>query len=808
MKINFPVKNIFTYILLLIALLVTFWFISFFEVFSIIFKGMKVNNFGLMILYKLLNDFWTSFFIGLILLPFFLLFNAFIKKHWILFFQILFSVIIIIQFSLVKYSLTTLLNLGADLLGYSFNDITLTVSSSESMSLVYFVPFMLAISVFFILNKVFSKLISERSIIAGSLISILVFGGLKLVISESSESIYQNKLSYLISDVYKFQKEKNEINSYNLAERNDYPFLKPYIKSNDVLSPFFNVEDKKPNIVIIIVEGLGAEFVGENTYSGFTPYLDSLISESLYWENFVSTSGRTFGVLPSLLASLPYGENGFMELPKLPSHISLMSILKSNGYTTSFFTGDPSSFDRKINFLEYNGIDNVIDEEKFGGDFVKTSENSGGFSWGYPDAEIFRKALSVMDANKQPRLDIIMTLTNHEPFDFPSKEVYKVKVDSILNVKNISNELKTEIKSYQDIFASILYSDASIKGFIDEFKKRPEFENTVFVITGDHRLIPITQKDKLCRFHVPFYIYSPLLKKAERFKSISSHWDVTPSLLSFLTNNYQLNKLDEVAWMSQGLDTAKQFRNIHEIPLMRYKGNINDYIYKDYLFSDGELFKINENFGTYKVIEKDLVIKVAESLKEFKKLNIYTTSNNRIFPDSLNIYMNPAIEFSTEELSIINELTEGLTFDQSFNLARETAFKKDYKKARLICDYILNEYPNYADARILKGRTLAWEGKYDEAEFELLNVIKRTPYYYDCYLAIMDLYWWSKKDEKGIEMAQKAFENDIIHEEISFKLAKAYQRMNNSKNAIKIMDSLLVIYPENKDFLTFKQTLQ
>ena len=271
------------------------------------------------------------------------------------------------------------------------------------------------------------------------------------------------------------------------------------------------------------------------------------------------------------------------------------------------------------------------------------------------------------------------------------------------------------------------------------------------------------------------------LKKAERFKSISSHWDVTPSLLSFLTNNYQLNKLDEVAWMSQGLDTAKQFRNIHEIPLMRYKGNINDYIYKDYLFSDGELFKINENFGTYKVIEKDLVIKVAESLKEFKKLNIYTTSNNRIFPDSLNIYMNPAIEFSTEELSIINELTEGLTFDQSFNLARETAFKKDYKKARLICDYILNEYPNYADARILKGRTLAWEGKYDEAEFELLNVIKRTPYYYDCYLAIMDLYWWSKKDEKGIEMAQKAFENDIIHEEISFKLAKAYQRMNNSK---------------------------
>jgi hypothetical protein len=45
--------------------------------------------------------------------------------------------------------------------------------------------------------------------------------------------------------------------------------------------------------------------------------------------------------------------------------------------------------------------------------------------------------------------------------------------------------------------------------------------------------------------------------KTESFKSISSHWDVTPSLIHFLMNNYKLNKMEKTTWMSQGLDTVK-----------------------------------------------------------------------------------------------------------------------------------------------------------------------------------------------------------------------------------------------------------
>lgn len=242
--------------------------------------------------------------------------------------------------------------------------------------------------------------------------------------------------------------------------------------------------------------------------------------------------------------------------------------------------------------------------------------------------------------------------------------------------------------------------------------------------------------------------------------------------------------------------------------MSRYKGSINDFIYKDYFYSEGELFKINENFGVYKVNELNLIKVIADTLKEFKKLNAYITKKNRIFPDSLNIYTNPSIEFSEEELATIKELTTGLEYEKMFFVAREIAFKKDYKEARLICDYILNEFPNHADARTLKGRTFAWDGKFKKAEVELLNAIKRSPYYSDGYLALLDLYWWSDQEEKSISIVEKALKNELEDPEIGFKMAKAYQRMNDRENANKIMDSIIKRYPENGDYLTFKQSLQ
>ena len=631
---------------------------------------------------------------------------------------------------------------------------------------------------------------------------------MKFILSGFSEANYQNKIYYFVADIIKFQKEKIDVKSIKLEGNKEYPFLKPSEDTEDVLSSFFNISDEKPNIVIIQVEGLGSEFVGDKYYSGFTPYLNSLIPKSLFWDNFLSNAGRTFGALPSLMASLPFGEKGFLELENTPTHISLFSILKKNGYTTSFFSGDQSSFDKKINFLEHNGVDNIVDENKYDDSYPKSVNGSNGFSWGYSDYEIFKKTLTLLDDIKTPRLDLIATQTIHEPFTFPVKDKYLAKVDSILNSDNKLKATNKEISASKDIFASILYADASIKMFMESYKKRPEFKNTIFIITGDHRLIPIAQKDKICRFNVPFFIYSPLLKKTSKMKSISSHQDLAPSLLAFLSKSYDVQLPKETAWVGTGLDTSRVFRNIHKIPLMRYKGTVNDFVYKNYMYSDGTLFKIKENFGISKINDKAILDEVTKVYKEFKNLNAYVTQNDKIYPKNEETNIAGVYKFTPEELEKVTAITDGLTLDEMFMAARQKAFNSERETARLICNYILKKVPNYVDVRILKGRTLAWDGKYAESEKELLDALKRSPYYDDIYLALLDMYWWSSQNEKSKLIVEKAIKNKIKNDDVAFKMARAYETMNDTEKAKKIIDSILKKQPKNKVFIKFKNSLQ
>lgn len=795
MNLKFNYKNNLEYFYSTVSLILIFYILSLIEVF----KNFEITLF----IYKLISDSFTGVVIGLLIFPIYLLLKLIKPSLGIRVTHILFLIILLAQLGLIGYSLTTHLNLGADLLGYSWDDMYTTVTASLSISFITFLPFIILILVYFGLIRLFKKF--EHKINSKILIVLLFcFGILNFIVAGSIKSTAKNKLNFLVSDIIKAKNDKAEANVSTASFKKEYPLERSSEETKDVLAPFFKINPERPNIVFIIIEGLGSDFTDNGEYSGFTPYLDSLTTKSLYWKNFVSNAGRTFGALPSLMGSLPFGENGFMELNPLPKHTSLISILKSNGYSTSYYCGDESTFDRKSNFLEYNGIDKIIDINKFGPGYVKTKENSGGFSWGYPDAEIYRKTLSELKNANQPRLDIIMTLTNHEPFDFPSKKAYLDKEELLISTK--SNSVKQKWDEFKDIFASLSYTDNSLRNFMKAYSKRQDYANTIFIITGDHRLIPVPQKDNLSRFHVPFYIFSPLLKKTAIFKSISAHTDVTPSLVSFLTHNYKLNKLEKTNWIADGLDTVRSFRNTHTIPLMRYKGSINDYIYKEYFYSDGTMFKIDEKFNINES-NSDLSETVSTSFNDFKKLNAYVTTKDKITNNALN-FNKPVYEFTPEQLTTIKTLTKGMDRDQIFLLARELAFKKEREKAKLLCNYILNDLPNYGDVRTLKGRVLAWDGDYKNAEIELLEVINRTPFYGDSYLALMDIYWWSGQNNKGITTGKKALANQINEPEIGYKLAQAYKRMNNNSSAKKTVDSLIFLYPNNKEYSNFKKSLK
>ena len=552
MKLNFKIRNHIKYIYLTAALIVVFWFISIYGLYSSQQKGVVFDGYIKTYFLTFINDFWTGSIIGILFLPIYILLKKYYNKVSFKSVFVFFIIIILLQLALVKYHNNTLLNLGVDVFGYSFSEILTTSSSTNEMSFLLIFPIVIFTGLLFIIYNFFRKLYNPYFPLL-FLFSFIILGSLKFSLVDGSKDIYQNKLQFLVNDIIRFNTQTGDELTPEMLARNDYPLLQNTDNVKDVLKPFLNVTEQKPNIIFIVIEGLGSDFVGEKAqYKGFTPFLDSLTQKSLFWNNFVATSGRTYGVLPSLFGSLPYGNNGFLEIKDTPSHLSLISLLNYNDYETSFYTGYKSSFDRKINMLEYAGINTIIEDDKFGIEYEKADEDTKGFTWGYPDKEIYKKVLASIEPLKEPRLDIIFTITNHEPFIFPEQSIYLQKVDKLLETSKLPDNEKEVISVNKEVFASLLYTDNSLKGFIKEYQKRDDYDNTIFIITGDHRLIPIPQKDKLCRFHVPFYIFSSLVKEPKQFNSVSSHLDVAPSLFSFFYNNYKFKSIDKVAWIGDG----------------------------------------------------------------------------------------------------------------------------------------------------------------------------------------------------------------------------------------------------------------
>ena len=75
-------------------------------------------------------------------------------------------------------------------------------------------------------------------------------------------------------------------------------------------------------------------------------------------------------------------------------------------------------------------------------------------------------------------------------------------------------------------------------------------------------------------------------------------------------------------------------------------------------------------------------------------------------------------------------------------------------------------------------------------------------------MALLDLYWWSGQDEKSIAIISKALKNGITNPKLSFKLAKAYKRMDRLDQTTVLMDSIIQVYPNNSEYLTFKKSLE
>ncbi len=578
-------------------------------------------------------------------------------------FTVIAVLIILSDLALVQYFAVARVPLGADIFAYSRSEMMETVNASGQMSLLKILPFALffiAIILAFILIPTITIRKNIRKAMTILIVLSLFIGNFMNPYPEDYNNefslfVASNKLSFFTHSIDNYRERKaslednlndpvalTESESENPFEyvNIEYPLLH---KENtpDALGPFFNIGSRPPTFVFILVESLGRAYSGENaTLGSFTPFLDSLMQKSLYWENNLSTSGRTFEVLPSMFGSLPFGEKGFTEMgDKMPDHLTMISLLKKNaGYHSSFLYGGEAPFDNMEQFMNRQGIGQVIDQKDFGPKYARLPASAKGFSWGYGDKEIFRKYLDdLQEADSTPRLDVMLTLAMHDPFMIPNQEQYNKRVLYRLEKLGLDEKQKAFDKTYLPQFATILYFDDALSSFINNFSKRKGFENTIFIITGDHRMPEIPISTQIDRFHVPLVIYSPLLKKAQKFSSVVSHFDIAPSILAFLQHNYGIKQPSVSAWIGHGLDTEPSFRNMHSFPLMRNKNEFMDYTDGDKFLGGETLYRISETLDIEPLSDNDLKTTVQNKFENFRKVNLYVTRNNRIIPDSIKI---------------------------------------------------------------------------------------------------------------------------------------------------------------------------
>lgn len=278
-------------------------------------------------------------------------------------------------------------------------------------------------------------------------------------------------------------------------------------------------EERRPNIVLVTVESLSASFMERfgNT-KGLTPRFDELYTQGLAFDNIYATGNRTVRGLEAVTLSLPpCPGQSIIKRPNNGGMHSTAEILRSKGYSTTYFYGGNAYFDNMETFFGGNGYE-IVDQKCYTPDEITFAN-----IWGVCDEDAYNKALKVLGekaGTDQPFFAHIMTVSNHRPYTYPDGRI----------------PIPTDSKSRA---GGVMYSDYALGEFIANARKQPWFDNTVFLITADHCASSAGKTEiPLAKYRIPALIYAPSFIEPAACKTMASQIDLMPTLFALLGMDY------------------------------------------------------------------------------------------------------------------------------------------------------------------------------------------------------------------------------------------------------------------------------
>ena len=276
------------------------------------------------------------------------------------------------------------------------------------------------------------------------------------------------------------------------------------------------------NVVVLILESFSKEYIGFynqhiDGYNGFTPFLDSLLAQSVTYTHSFASGRKSIDAMPSVLSSIPMLIEPYVVTPYSTNAVSsLAACLKEEGYATAFFHGAPNgsmgfqAYARSAGFEQYLGMDEYDGIEAFDG------------TWAIWDEEFLQYYARSMNQMKQPFMTAIFTASSHHPFRVPKQ------YEGVFP------------RGTQPIHQCVGYTDYALREFFAYAEQQDWYENTLFVLTADHTNQVSLPEYATAKgiFEVPIAFYSPRWNQRNlQIQGAVSQTDIMPSVLAYLGYN-------------------------------------------------------------------------------------------------------------------------------------------------------------------------------------------------------------------------------------------------------------------------------
>jgi|TARA_R100000005_G_scaffold17246_3_gene7196 phosphoglycerol transferase MdoB-like AlkP superfamily enzyme len=268
------------------------------------------------------------------------------------------------------------------------------------------------------------------------------------------------------------------------------------------------------NLVIVLEESLGAQYVGTLGGDDLTPAFDALAEQGWLLEELYATGTRSVrGIEAVLTGFVPTPARSVVKLPRSQQgFFTLASLLRERGYDTSFIYGGEGHFDNMASFFLGNGFERVVDRRHY-----ENPEFMG--SWGVSDGDLLRKAheeFSRLHATGVPFFSLVFSSSNHTPYDYP--------LDAITPVEQPPNSKRNAIR----------YADHAVGEFFSLARASHYWDDTLFLVVADHddrvfgrQLVPVEH------FRIPGLLIGNGIP-VQRDARVHSQIDLPPTLLSLL----------------------------------------------------------------------------------------------------------------------------------------------------------------------------------------------------------------------------------------------------------------------------------